>query len=123
MTTLSIGFESKTHTWLTDVFSGVLVSVLTVSFGLSYSVLIFAGPLAAFLPYGIASTFISAAIIAGVISTGSSFRFAVAGPESSTAAVIAILSASMAEHVITNDPSAQLLGPVLATTSAATIAT
>jgi SulP family sulfate permease len=123
VTTLSIGFESKAHTWLTDVFSGVLVSVLTVSFGLSYSVLIFAGPLAAFLPYGIASTFISAAIIAGVISTGSSFRFAVAGPESSTAAVIAILSASMAEHVITNDPSAQLLGPVLATLSAATIAT
>ena len=102
---------------------GVLVSVLTISFGLSYSVLIFAGPLAIFLPYGIASTFISAAIIAGIISAGSSFRFAVAGPESSTAAVIAILSASMVEHVITKDPSAQLLGPVLATLSAATIAT
>jgi sulfate permease, SulP family len=121
VTTLSVEFESKTRTWLTDVFSGVLVSVLTISFGLSYSVLIFAGPLAAFLPYGIASTFISSAIIAGVVSTGSSFRFAVAGPESSTAAVIAILSGSLAERVITNNPA--VLGTVLATLSAATIAT
>jgi len=119
----SVGFDSKNHTWLTDVFSGVLVSVLTISFGLSYAVLIFAGPLVAFLPYGIAATFISATIIAGTISIGSSFRFAVAGPQSSTAAVTAILSASMAEHVITNDPSAQLLGPVLVTLSAATIVT
>jgi len=119
----SVGFDSNNHTWLTDVFSGVLVSVLTISFGLSYAVLIFAGPLATFLPYGITATFISATIIAGTISIGSSFRFAVAGPESSTAAVTAILSTSMAEHVITNNPSAQLLGPVLVTLSAATIAT
>jgi Xaa-Pro aminopeptidase len=71
-----VGLDSKNYTWLTDVFSGVLVSVLTISFGLSYAVLIFAGPLVAFLPYGIAATFISTTIIAGTISIGSSFRFA-----------------------------------------------
>jgi sulfate permease, SulP family len=115
--------NARSNTWLTDIFSGLLVSVLTISFGLSYAVLIFSGPLAVFLPYGIACTFISVAIIASIASIGSSFRFAIAGPESATAAVTAILSASMTEHIIANDPSAQLLGPVLLTLSAATLAT
>jgi sulfate permease, SulP family len=111
------------NTCLTDVFSGLLVSVLTISFGLSYAVLIFSGPLAVYLPYGIASTFIAVAVIAGITSMGSSLRFAIAGPESATAAVTAILSASMTEHVIARDQSAQLLSPILLTLSAATVAT
>ena len=108
---------------LNDVFGGAVTSVLNVTYGLSYAVLIFTGPLAPFLPYGIAATFISASIAAAVLALGSSFPFAVAGPESSTAAVSAILAAALAEYMIANDPSAALLGPVLVTLSAATIVT
>ena len=111
------------NTCVTDVSSGLLISVLTISFGLSYAVLIFSGPLAVFLPYGIASTFIAVAVIAGVTSMGSSLRFAIAGPESATAAVTAILSASLTEHIVARDYSALLLGPILVTLSAATVAT
>src|SRR3954453_3914124 len=85
---------------LKDVFSGTVASVLTITFGLSYAVLIFSGPLAPLLPYGIAATFISAAIGAAVVALGSTFPFAVAGPESSTAAVTAILSGVVVEHMI-----------------------
>ncbi|MEH2473413.1 SulP family sulfate permease [Nitrobacteraceae bacterium AZCC 2161] len=116
-------FAPKLAAWRNDVFAGAVASVLTVTFGLSYAVLIFAGPLAPLLPYGVAATFISAAIAAAVIALGSTFPFAIAGPESSTAAVTAILSAALVEHMVAADPSAALLGPVLITLSAATVVT
>ncbi len=109
--------------WRNDLFSGAIASVLTISFGLSYSVLIFSGPLASFLPYGIAATFIAASVAAAVIALGSSFPFAIGGPESSTAAVTAILSATLVEHIVAQAAPTALLGPVLITLSAATILT
>ena len=109
--------------WLNDIFASAAPAVLTVSFGLSYSVLIFSGPLAAYLPYGIAATFTATAVIAVVIALGSTFPIAVGGPETSTAAVTGILAASVVEHITATDPSAPLLGPVLLTLSAATITT
>ncbi|MGH6754503.1 MAG: sulfate permease, partial [Bradyrhizobium sp.] len=86
-----------------------------ITFGLSYSLLIFTGPLAPYLAYGAAATFIASAILAAVISTGSSFPFAIAGPESSTAAMTGLLVASVVEHIIASDPSASLLAPALMT--------
>ncbi|WP_445491447.1 SLC26A/SulP transporter family protein [Rhodopseudomonas sp. RCAM05734] len=109
--------------WRDDLFGGALASVLTIAFGLSYSVLIFAGPLAPLLPYGVAATFISASVAAAVVAIGSSFPFAVAGPDSSTAAVTAILAATLAEHMIAGHPEAIPPGPVLMTLSGAAIVT
>ncbi|THD45550.1 MAG: cyclic nucleotide-binding domain-containing protein [Bradyrhizobium sp.] len=108
---------------LKDVLGGSAASVLTVTFGLSYALLIFAGPLAPFLSYGVAATFISSAVLAAVIGVGSSLPFAVAGPESSTAATTGILASSMVERIIAADPSAPLLAPVLLTLALATVAT
>ena len=96
---------------------------MTVTFGLSYALLIFAGPLAPYLSYGVAATFISSAVLAAVIGVGSSLPFAVAGPESSTAAMTGILASSMVERIIAADPSAPLLAPVLLTLALATVAT
>lgn len=111
------------HVWRNNVFAGLVASVLTISFGLSYAVLIFSGPLASFLPYGIAATFISASVIAAVVAFGSSFPYAVAGPESSTAAITSILSAALVEHIVSTAAPTPLLGPVLITLSAATMLT
>jgi SulP family sulfate permease len=108
---------------LKDVLGGSAASVLTVTFGLSYALLIFAGPLAPFLSYGVAATFVSSAVLAAVIGVGSSLPFAVAGPESSTAAMTGILASSMVERIIAADPSAPLLAPVLLTLALATVAT
>jgi SulP family sulfate permease len=117
----SLGSDLRTR--LHDVFGGSVASILTITYGLSYAVLIFSGPLAPLLPYGIAATFISSCIAAAVLALGSSFPFAVAGPDSTTAAVTAILAATTAEHLIQNNPSAPLLGPVLVTLSGATVVT
>ena len=100
---------------LNDVLGGGAASVLTVTFGLSYSLLIFAGPLAPYLSYGVAATFISSAVLAAVIALGSSMPFAIGGPESSTAAMTGILASSLVERIMAADPSAPLLAPVMIT--------
>lgn len=106
-----------------DILGGSAASVLTITFGLSYSLLIFTGPLAPYLAYGVAATFISSAILAAIIAWGSSFPFAIAAPESSTAAMTGILASSLVEHIVASDPSAPLLGPALMTLGLSAIVT
>jgi sulfate permease, SulP family len=119
----SQGFGPRAHAALNDVLGGSAASVLNITFGLSYALLIFAGPLTPYLSYGVAATFISSAVLATVIALGSSLPFAVGGPESSTAAMTAILASSLVERMIANDPTAPLLGPVLITLAATTVVT
>jgi SulP family sulfate permease len=120
---ISLGRKLPLRAAIKDVLGGSAASVLTVTFGLSYALLIFAGPLAPYLSYGVAATFISSAALAAVVGIGSSLPFAIAGPESSTAAMTAILASSMVERIAAADPSAPLLPPVFLTLALATIVT
>src|ERR1700682_1662252 len=104
----SVSFGPRLRVALNDVLGGSAASVLTVTFGLSYSLLIFAGPLAPYLSYGIAATFVSSAVLATVIALGSSLPFAIAAPESSTAAVTAILASSLVERMAVVDTATPL---------------
>ncbi len=108
---------------LRDVLGGSGASVLSITFGLSYALLIFSGPLSPYLSYGVAATFIASAVLATALALGSSVPFAIAGPESSTAAVSAILTSSLVERMTAADPAAPLLAPVLITLGASTIVT
>jgi SulP family sulfate permease len=119
----AVSLNPKLHAALNDVLGGSAASVLSVTFGLSYALLIFAGPLAPYLSYGVAATFVSSAVLASVVALGSSLPFAVAGPESSTAAMTGILASSLVERIAVVDPSAPLLAPVLITLGLASIAT
>ena len=112
-----------TDTVISDVFGGAAASILTVAFGLSYALVIFAGPLAPYLAYGVAATFVSSAIIAAVLAGGSSLPFAIAGPDASTAAMTGILAASLVERMAAAHPAASLLAPTLITLGLASIAT
>src|SRR5271168_3437744 len=118
-----VGTRLALRAVLNDILGGTAASVLTVTFGLSYALLIFGGPLSPYLGYGVAATFISSAILAGVIAVGSSLPFAISGPESSTAAMMGILVSSMAERIVAADPSASVLAPVLITLALATVLT
>src|SRR5580698_1003971 len=118
-----VGTRLPLRVILKDVLGGSAASVLTLTFGLSYSLLIFAGPLAPYLSYGVAATFISSAVLAGVIAAGSSLPFAVAGPDSSTAAMTGILASSMVEHMAATNPAAPVLGPVIVTFALASVTT
>jgi SulP family sulfate permease len=108
---------------LKDILGGSAASVLTVTFGLSYSLLIFGGSLSPYLSYGVAATFIASAILAAVIAVGSSLPFAISGPDSSTAAMTGILASSVVERMVAIDPSAPVLPAVLITLAVTTILT
>ncbi|MFH1340410.1 MAG: SulP family inorganic anion transporter [Pseudomonadota bacterium] len=123
MVNRSLSFGPRARTALNDVIGGSAASVLTVTFGLSYALLIFSGPLTPFLSYGIAATFISSVILAVVLALGSSLPFAVGGVDTSTAAITGILASSLVERMIAADPSAPLLAPVLITLALSAVAT
>ena len=125
MSTQSITVQSRSQLQavLKDILGGSAASVLTVTFGLSYSLLIFGGSLSPYLSYGVAATFISSAILAAVIALGSSLPFAISGPDSSTAAMTGILASSMVERIVAVDPSAPILPAVLITLAVATVLT
>ncbi len=123
MVSRSLSFGPGIRTALNDILGGSAAGVLTITFGLSYALLIFAGPLAPYLSYGIAATFISSAIVATILALGSSLPFAIGGPDSSTAAMTAILASSLVERMAAVDPSAPLLVPVLITLGVSAIVT
>ena len=111
-----------THAWaldgviasrLGDVFAGAICGVLALLVGLSYAALIFSGPLAPWLSYGITATFLSTAVGALVVALWSSIPFTVAGPGSATSAVTAVLSLALATKLSASGAGANLLGPTL----------
>jgi SulP family sulfate permease len=107
---------------LRDVLAGAICSILSVAYCLSYAALIFSGLLANWLSYGMAATFLSAAIAAAVIALRSSFPFAIAGPDTSTSAVTAALAASTAARLAA-EGNANLLPSTLIVIALATAAT
>jgi SulP family sulfate permease len=107
VTTQSVRLSPNLRAVLNDVLGGGAASVLNITFGLSYALLIFAGPLAPYLSYGVAATFISSTVLATIIAVGSSLPFAIGGPESSTAAMTGILASSLVERMAITDPSAR----------------
>src|ERR1700722_508972 len=119
----SVSLGPQLRAALNNVLGGSAASVLSVTFGLSYALLIFTGPLAPYLSYGVAATFITSAVLAAVIALGSSLPFAIGGPESSTAAMTGILASTLVERIVAADPTAPLIGPVLITFGIASIAT
>lgn len=94
---------------LQDLSAGATCSFLTVAYSLSYATLVFSGPLAQWLGYGVAVTFLSAAIAGLVIGLRSSLPFAIAGPDSSTSAVMAAFVAAFLERIIAEGATEHLL--------------
>jgi len=94
------------------VFAGTICSVLSIAYCLSYAALIFTGPLEHLLSYGIAVTFLSAALGGAIVALRSSLPFAVAGPDSSISVVLAALVATLAQHLVASGYS-DLLEPAL----------
>lgn len=107
---------------LTDVFAGTICSILSIAYCLSYAALIFSGPLQHLLSYGVAISFLSAAVAGTIVASRSSLPFAVAGPDSSISVVIATMVAVVV-HRVAATGSADLLGPVLIAMALATALT
>jgi sulfate permease, SulP family len=105
-----------------SVGGGLVASLLSLAYSFSYGALIFAGPLQPFLAQGVASALITAAITAILVAGMSSFRFAVAGPDSNTAAPLSLVMVNLAPSIATM-PAADGLALALASLGVATIVT
>jgi SulP family sulfate permease len=99
---------------LTDVFAGAICSILSIAYCLSYAALIFSGPLDHALAYGVAVTFLSAAIGGSIVAMRSSLPFAVAGPDSSISVVIAAMVATVVHRLATDGGADPLLPTLIA---------
>jgi len=111
--------KPKLRAILTDIFAGAIGSILSIAYCLSYAALIFTGPLESVLAYGVAVTFISAAVGGAFVAWRSSLPFAIAGPDSSISVVLAALVASLIPRVIAQG-HVHLLEPALIALSLAT---
>jgi sulfate permease, SulP family len=98
---------------LRDLFAGAIASILAVAYGLSFAALIFSGHLSPWVAYGIAATFVTSAIGAGIVALRSSIPFNIAGPDGATAAVTAALVATLTERIVASGTTEQLYQPAL----------
>jgi sulfate permease, SulP family len=85
-----------------SVIAGVVVGVFSILFYVSYAALIFSGPVAPWLAYGLTATFITGAVGGTITLWRSSLPFAIGGPDGSTGAVIAALVATLATRLGVN---------------------
>src|SRR5215470_6207561 len=111
------------HGWLQGLSAGAICSVLSIAYSLSYATLIFSGSLSEWLGYGMALTLLSASIGALVIGLRSSVPFAIAGPDSSTSAVLAALVAKFAHSLLVGGKTENLLQDAILILSLATALT
>jgi len=122
-----VGMESplsnqKFRAALTDVFAGMICSILSIAYCLSYAALIFTGPLEHVLSYGVAVTFLSAALGGSIVALRSSLPFAVAGPDSSISVVMAAMVATLVHRLVAHGGT-DLLAPTLIAMSLTTALT
>ncbi|MDR3422712.1 MAG: SulP family inorganic anion transporter [Xanthobacteraceae bacterium] len=114
--------NKKFRAALTDVFAGTICSVLSIAYCLSYAALIFTGPLDTVLSYGVAVTFLSAAIGGAIVAWRSSLPFTIAGPDSSVSVVMAAMVATLVHRLATHGGT-ELLAPTLIAMSLTTALT
>jgi sulfate permease, SulP family len=107
---------------LRSIGGGLVASLLSLAYCLSYGALVFSGPLQPFLGQGVAAALITAAVTAPIVALGSSFRSAVAGPDSNTAALLAATMAFLAPTLALMRPD-RALALALAVLGAATMLT
>ena len=89
-------FPTTFSTLWRDLAGGSISALITLSFSLSFAAMIFAGELSSSLGYGIGMALTSASITVMAVALLSPFRFAIAGPDSRSAAVQSALASSLA---------------------------
>jgi sulfate permease, SulP family len=110
------------HARALDVFAGAICSTLSIAYSLSYAALIFSGPLEHQLSYGVAITFLSAAVAGTIVALRSSLPFAVAGPDSSAVVIFAAMATTLVGRLIAEGRH-ELLEPVVIAMSITTALT
>ena len=95
-----------------DLVSGLITPLMIVATVLGYSVLVFSGPLAPYIPLGAGFGLIGAGVTAIVFALGSGLNFSIAGPDSKAVAVMASVAALILEN-LTRDGRPEAIAPTI----------
>ncbi|BAS55853.1 MULTISPECIES: SulP family inorganic anion transporter [Leptolyngbya] len=87
-----------------NILAGLISGLVCVTYSLSFAALIFSGSLSTHLSAGIYSALISATIVGIAVALKSSFTCAIAGPDSNTSAILALMASAIASQ-LSNAPS------------------
>jgi SulP family sulfate permease len=98
-----------------NLVGGALSALVTLSYSLSYGALIFSGAeLQPHVKHGLQAALMAAWVIALIVAVGSSFHFAIAGPDSNATAILALMAAFAADKMAKRGaPSEQIIATVL----------
>jgi sulfate permease, SulP family len=84
---------------LPNVLAGLTVGLVSLTYSVSFAALIFTGNLSPQFPQGVGSALITSAIVGAIVALHSSFPFAIAGPDSTATAAIALMTAAIAAEI------------------------
>ncbi|GAP94293.1 SulP family inorganic anion transporter [Leptolyngbya sp. NIES-2104] len=84
---------------LPNVLAGLAVGLVSLTYDVSFAALIFSGSLSAYFPQGLGSALISSVIVGAIVALRSSFPFAIAGPDSNSAAILALMVSAIAKEI------------------------
>lgn len=107
-------FQLPLENVLPNITAGLIAGLVSVTYSLSFAVLIFSGSLASDLSIGISITLTSATLVAFVVACRSSFRFAIAGPDSNTVAILASMASTIATHLLAQGKTSEVVPTVWA---------
>lgn len=78
--------------YLPDLLAGCTTGLVTLVYSISFAALIFSGNLAPFFPQGLGAALIGAAVTAAIVAARSGFSFALAGLESNSIILLALMA-------------------------------
>ncbi len=81
------------------LMSSLIITTMTVSFGISLAALVFSGELAPYLPAGIGILLCSSFIVGLTVALGSSFKAALSAPQDNTTVIIATIAAGVGHEL------------------------
>lgn len=84
---------------LPNLLAGLAVGLVSLTYDVSFAALIFSGSLSAYFPQGLGSALVSSVIVGAIVALRSSFPFAIAGPDSNSAAILALMVSAIAKEI------------------------
>lgn len=106
-----------------SITSGFLLYILEIIFAISFSALIFSGPLADQLPYGIGWIVLGDAVVVGTIALLSSFRGMFAAEQDAPSALIAVATLAVIASMPASASSTQRMATVIIMITGTTLLT
>jgi SulP family sulfate permease len=102
---------SGTEGLLPNFMAGTLSAMVTLSYSISYGVLIYSGKvLQPQMATGIHAALMAAWVIALVVAIRSSFHFSIAGPDSNATAILAVISGNIAGNLSARNINPEQIG-------------